>query len=147
MRCVGCTLAGMAAVGLAPVLGGCDFTIVNEGTRVPGNGGRTIEVDVSSLTADGAMLVTTERGPDRKPIVVVRKSAGTFRAMSTECSHSSFTVAPDGEHLRCTGGGIHISRFDLDGKPIDGPAVPFGPLKAYSSTYDAARGVLKINLG
>ncbi|HVK40260.1 MAG TPA: Rieske 2Fe-2S domain-containing protein [Candidatus Kapabacteria bacterium] len=148
LRTCGCALAGIAIAGIAPLVSGCEFTHINSAGETPGTGnGRTVEIDVSAITADGTGLMTDVRGPDRKRIFVARFASGTFKAMSTQCTHSQFPLAYDGTGLYCTGGQGHDSRFNLKGEPQSGPAVPFGPVQVYPSVYDAARKVLVVTVG
>ena len=148
LRSCGCALAGLAALSLSPMLGGCDFTVVEPERIERDSDGEpaSISVDVSSLAADGMMLVTSERGPDGKSIIIVRRRADLYRALSAECPHARYPVIPAGDRLLCSGGHGHGSTFDLDGAGIAGPALSVGPLKVYPSTYDATRGVLTVQL-
>lgn len=148
LRACGCALAGLTVAGVAPLLGGCEFSQVSAAPETtPGTGGKTVEIDVSSLTADGTGIMTDKRGPDRKKIFVVRIAEGQYKALSTECPHSGFPVELAGEVLFCTGGQGHGSTFTLEGTAIQGPALPFVRLRSYPSRYESARRVLVVTIG
>lgn len=122
-------------LGVAPLAGGCEISRVNN------VGGGDISVDVSSLTNDNDALVTTATGPDGAPILIVRLSADSYRAMSMRCTHLGCTTAPpSGDQIACP---CHGSVYALDGTVINGPAV--APLHAYPTTYDAATRVLTVH--
>jgi len=55
-----------------------------------------------------------------RPGILVRTSAGEFRALSAVCTHLNCTVQyrPDLEHIWCA---CHNGHFDLFGKNIAGP--------------------------
>ena len=96
---------------------------------------RTFEttIDVASLTQDGQSLVAPAKGIDNYPILVVRKSAGTFTALSMQCGHMGCPVnAPVGNTITCP---CHGSRYDLGGKILNGPTQY--PLAEYGTEYDA----------
>lgn len=101
-----------------------------------------IEIDVRNLTTDGAFLVSGQKGPDGKRILVVRKNASTFLAMSMECTHQQCEVgAPANNIMTCP---CHSSEYDLEGNVLFGPAP--APLKRYAAVYDAARSILTISV-
>jgi Rieske Fe-S protein len=144
LRTCRCLLSNVAiAATLAPVVAACEFSEVHPGAPT-GPTVRSIVVDVSSLRTRGASLVTAERGPDRTPIVVVRRSEADYIAMSMLCTHSQFTLRPPSAGtMYCPG---HGSNFDLEGTPLDGPAVATGPLKQYPATFDLSTKRLTITL-
>jgi Rieske Fe-S protein len=151
LRACGCALAGLTVVGVAPIIGGCEYSHLNTAPPDSGGDGRTVEIDVSGMKTDRDVFVTSKLGilgPDGNYLVIVRKGPTEFRVMSTECTHSGFVVVFDNENgFVCTGGQGHGSRFDLDGNVLSGPAVPYGNLRTYQSQYDASRGVLTVRIG
>ena len=90
-QCGGALQALLIAGVAAPLIQACEMSQV---LLPPLDPSKRLEVDVASLTSDGSFLVTTERGPDRKTILVVRKNAGEYLSMSMECSHLQCEVAP-----------------------------------------------------
>src|SRR5690242_4659812 len=76
-------------------------------------------IDVASLTADGQSLVAPAKGIDGYPILVVRKTADTYNALSMQCGHMGCPVnKPVGTTITCP---CHGSRYDLNGKVLNGP--------------------------
>ena len=90
----------------------------------------TTNVDVSSLTEPGQMLITDEVEPDGTPILVVRQQAGLYAAFSTKCTKDSCKLnVVNGNTLVCP---CDKSQFDLQGQVTKGPATL--PLKQYVTT-------------
>jgi cytochrome b6-f complex iron-sulfur subunit len=88
--------------------------------------------DVSGLTEDGRTIVAPSAGPDGAPILLVRRSARGFVALSMLCTHEGCPLnLPVGGLITCP---CHGSQFELDGKVHRGPAQL--SLTRYSSTYD-----------
>jgi Rieske Fe-S protein len=88
-------------------------------------------VDVSSLTTDGATLVTSTPGLDGAPILVVRESARRFHALSMQCTHEGCPVRPPVQGvITCP---CHGSQYDLEGRVRQGPAQL--PLARYTVDY------------
>jgi len=128
-------LGAVTIIGIAPLAGGCEISRVNNA------GGGDITVDVASLAQDNDALVTARTGPDGAPVLVVRISVDTFRALSMRCTHLGCTVnAPASERVTCS---CHGSAFALDGTVITGPAAI--PLHAYQTTYDPTGRTLTIH--
>jgi len=134
--------AGITFVGCgAALLQGCEAT-TSPPQNNGGQSGGKLELDVSSLDADGKSFVTTQKGPDDRPILVARV-AGEYLALSMQCSHEHFQVAPpksDGT-ITCP---LHGSRFTLAGAVISGPATQ--PLKRYTTSFDSSTNKLTITL-
>lgn len=128
-------LAGLAGVGcLATLVSGCEAS-----TTAPVNTS-PIVVDVSSLTADGKSLVTSQTGPEGKPLLIVRQSAGNFLALSMRCTHESNQVSPPVNGvITCP---FHGSQFDLTGAVKTGPAP--SPLTRYTTAFDATTNKLTV---
>jgi Rieske Fe-S protein len=144
LRTCHCLFSKVAiAATFAPVIAACEFSVVHS-SAPSGPVLRSIVVDVSSLSDEGSALVTAERGPDRAPIVVVRRSTSDYIAMSMLCTHSQFVLRPPSAGtMYCPG---HGSDFNLEGAPLDGPAVATGPLKRYPTTFDPSTSRLTITL-
>ena len=88
-------------------------------------------VDVSSLTSDGATLVTRTAGLDGAPILIVRDAPRRFHALSMQCTHEGCPVRPPvGGVITCP---CHGSQYDLEGQVRRGPAQL--PLARYSVEY------------
>jgi len=135
-------VAGVTIIGCgAAVLQGCEAS-----TSPPNNGGNQngndLVLDISSLTADGQAFATTQRGPDGKPILIVRRSATEYLAFSMQCPHEAFQIGtPVNGTITCP---LHGSQFDLTGAVKTGPAT--APLRRYTSTLDAANNKLTVKL-
>jgi cytochrome b6-f complex iron-sulfur subunit len=123
------SIAGLAIVGsIAPLVTGCGSNSI---TGIDSNFQATY--DVSSLVSDSTALVTSGNGGDGFPIIIVRQSATSFIALSTQCTHESCQVdPPQGKMIFCS---CHGSKFDLSGNVMQGPART--ALYKYSTTYDA----------
>jgi Rieske Fe-S protein len=115
---------GAAAGVLAAIAAACD-----RARRPPPLFESTI--DVSSLTTDGATLVTSAPGFDGAPILVVRDGARRFHALSMQCTHEGCPVRPPVHGIiTCP---CHGSQYDLEGHVRRGPAQL--PLARYSVAY------------
>jgi len=136
-QCVG-ALAGITLIGsVGSLMQACSSSATGpEGITGP------ISVDVSTLDADGKALVTSERGPDGKHVLIVRNAATTFTALSMQCTHERNEVsAPVNGTITCP---FHGSKFDLNGNVKTGPAT--SALKKYQATYDEATKQLTVIL-
>jgi Rieske Fe-S protein len=134
----GSALQALAIAGtLGPLIAACETTEVTAPTT-----GETIDIGVGLLDADGKFLVSDETGPDGMKILVVRKDASTYLAMSMRCTHEGCEVgAPSGGQIVCP---CHLSRYNMEGAVLNGPAQ--SPLRRYSTTYDATRRVLTVSV-
>lgn len=65
------------------------------------------------------------------PVILVRTTAGEFRALSATCTHLTCTVQyrPDLEHIWCA---CHNGHYDLSGRNLAGP--PPRPLEMFDVT-------------
>jgi cytochrome b6-f complex iron-sulfur subunit len=142
-QCVG-ALTGIAIAGCAgSLLAGCEATTTappNNGN----NGGMTgpITVDVSTLDVDGRALVTSQKGPDGKHVLIVRQSAAEYLALSMQCTHQQNEVAaPNNGVITCP---FHGSQFDLTGAVRTGPAT--APLKRYAVSFNESTKQLTVTL-
>jgi nitrite reductase/ring-hydroxylating ferredoxin subunit len=123
------SLAGLTIVGMAaPLLSSCTDTI----TGIDPNYQATF--DVSALSADGTALVSSSKGGDGFPVIIVRQSSAVFLALSSQCTHEACQVnAPSGSAITCS---CHGSQFDLAGNVKRGPAG--SALYKYATTYDSS---------
>ena len=130
--------AALASISL-PVLGSA-FIESCASVTGPNVTHGTSKIDVSSLTTDNSSLVYSAVEPDGTPILVVRKSATNYLALSMYCTHQGCQVnSPRNQQIYC---GCHGSVFDLSGNVIQGPAN--SPLAKYTSTYDASTRMLTV---
>ena len=120
-------IAGGAVAGaVAPLVAAC-------GPRDPTHAWtfRTT-VDVSRLASDGEATITSARGVDGAPILVVRTAHDAFTALSTQCTHEGCPVNPPVNGIiTCP---CHGSQYSLDGTVRRGPALY--PLTRYLTSYD-----------
>jgi thiosulfate dehydrogenase [quinone] large subunit len=131
-----CGLMVLLAGGAATLLQACDTSEVNAPT-----GSGSVEIGVGSLDADGKALISDENGPDAMKILVIRKDATTYLAMTTKCTHQGCQVnPPQNGSITCP---CHGSRYTLEGAVINGPAP--SPLHRYATTYDATRSILTVS--
>jgi Rieske Fe-S protein len=123
-------LAGSGAALGAAVVSGCGNGGSAAGSQdgsPSGTSGSRVLAKVAEVPVGGAVSAT---GPDGKPVIVSRPSAGKVVAFSAICTHMGCTVAPDGSILKCP---CHGSTYDLaTGKNTGGPAprpLPSIPVK------------------
>ena len=74
-----------------------------------------LRVPVSDVGA-GAVVVWPGR---EHPLFVSPSADGTWRSVSTRCTHRGCQVEPEGERLVCP---CHGSEFARDGRRLEGPA-------------------------
>lgn len=107
------------------------------------SGAPTETVNVSSLTADGRWLVAPWKGSDGAPVLVVRRAAHQYTALSMQCTHMGCPINPPVQGvMTCP---CHGSQFDLAGHVRRGPAQ--FPLGEYGTTYHPAAHTLTVKLG
>lgn len=105
--------SGIICGGMIPVLGGCityryaEFAI--EGDR--------LVVEKKVFQDDRFVLLRNPKGSS--PIYLRRDSDEHYTALLLECTHKQCTVNPDKETLSCP---CHGSRYDAEGKVLEGPA-------------------------
>jgi cytochrome b6-f complex iron-sulfur subunit len=99
----------------------------------------SMTVDVSGLSSEQTSLVTSDLGPDAAPILIHRKSAGNFEALSMKCTHKGCLLAPPDMNglLNCP---CHGSQFDEAGGVVTGPATEH--LHIYATAKGASAGEL-----
>jgi thiosulfate dehydrogenase (quinone) large subunit len=136
------TLAAGAVAGLTgPLLISCVHP--NAGTApapAPTSSGHAATVGVSGLSADGQSLVAPWPGPDGAPILIVRRSAHQYGALSMQCTHEGCPINPPVEGvMTCP---CHGSQFDLAGQVHHGPAQY--PLGSYEAVYDTKTKMLTV---
>jgi Rieske Fe-S protein len=87
--------------------------------------------DVGGLTENGQALVTARPGFDGAPILIERRSARVYVALSMQCTHEGCPVKPPARGIiQCP---CHGSQYDLDGKVVHGPAQ--FPLARYDTAF------------
>lgn len=139
--------AGLGAVGcFATLIEGCDPSVADQNyTTVDGTVGANsneLIFDATSLDADGKSFVTTQNGPDGRRMMIIRQSAGTFVALSMQCTHENNPVSPpSGGVINCP---YHGSRFDLTGAVLSGPAR--SALRRYATTFDSSTNRITVML-
>lgn len=127
---------GAAAAAAAPLLEACDTPDPTRSWTFRAS------IDVSSLTTDGAAVITKTAGEDGAPILVVRTAPDTFSALSTQCAHEGCPVNPPvGGIITCP---CHGSQYKLDGSVVRGPTVY--PLTRYLTHYDPKARTLMVGL-
>ncbi|HVZ38755.1 MAG TPA: Rieske 2Fe-2S domain-containing protein [Candidatus Kapabacteria bacterium] len=127
-------IVGVAIVGMAsPVVSGCN--------SLSGPGNVQADYNVSSLTGDNQALVTTGNGPEGSPLLIVRKSATSYVAVSMNCTHEGCTLDPPSNGVMLCS--CHGSEFDTAGAVLRGPAR--SRLTTYTTTYDAGTGMVHVN--
>jgi cytochrome b6-f complex iron-sulfur subunit len=89
----------------------------------------------SDLATNGKALVSGD-------VIVARTKTGDFLALAKACTHQGTTVdfVPDKTSFNCSN---HGSNFDSAGNVVNGPAT--AALKAYKTTFDATKNILKIS--
>ena len=140
-------LAGLGAMGcLGALVEGCsssvapvDYTPV---AGVVGANSNELIFDVSSLDTDGAWLVSSQKGVDGRPMMVIRESAGSFKTLSMQCTHENNPVNPpvDGV-ITCP---YHGSQFTLTGAVKSGPAR--SSLRSYATSFDASTNKVTVTV-
>lgn len=135
--------AGVVAGVATPVLTACgrDRADATHGP-VPAATRQTTILNVSSLAADGESMVTPSNGPDGASILIVRRSAEEYVALSMQCTHEGCPINPPVRGvIMCP---CHGSQFDLNGQVRRGPAQY--PLGRYESVYHPANKTLTVIL-
>ena len=100
-------------------------------------------VDVGALTRDGSGVVSTVHGPDGAAILICRRSATEFTALSTICTHEGCPVnAPVDAIITCP---CHGSQYDLLGQVLRGPALY--SLTRYPVVLDRKRRLVTVEQG
>lgn len=127
---LGAYAAAAAALAACAVGGGTSITS-------PGTVGATVKVsDYSALASVGGVAVTTLNGT---PIAIVRTSTTTFITLSRICPHQGSTVNAVSGGFRCPN---HGATFNTSGTWTGGQRT--SNLRSYTTSYDAASGVLTI---
>ncbi|MGQ0539550.1 MAG: ubiquinol-cytochrome c reductase iron-sulfur subunit [Gemmatimonadaceae bacterium] len=127
-----------ASLATLPVIAACASVLVRSVRAVDGR----VELPIArhpELGEPGAMLRILPEG-EAQPLIVNVNDDGSFTVLSSECTHLSCTVEPQGDRLVCP---CHGSTYDRMGAVLRGPAER--ALKRYPSRVTAA-GVLVINL-
>ncbi|MFI5263031.1 MAG: ubiquinol-cytochrome c reductase iron-sulfur subunit [Candidatus Kapaibacterium sp.] len=133
LKLFGTGIAGITILGfVAPVLDGCSSP-TSVDTDDKEDAGKTITVDVSSLTSDNTAVHSV--APSGKEILVVRKSAGVFVTVLLICKHMGCrypSIDISGQKIACS---CHGSQYDLFGNVTHGPST--SNLDTFTTTFDA----------
>lgn len=128
---------------LAALAAGCSGDSTGP-TAAEGNG---VTITGNLMTIPLAMNPSLDRAngiilvPQAK-VVVVRVSAGDFRALTSVCTHQGCTVDSfNGDNIGCP---CHGSQFGVDGSVFRGPAA--APLKTYATSLNATTGIVTVTL-
>ena len=120
-----------SASGVASIIAAC--------TREKASGRR---FDVSSLKDDGNGIITDVTGSDGARIMIVRRSASDFVALSTQCTHEGCPVnAAEHGTITCP---CHGSQYDLSGAVIRGPSQ--FPLLSYPTALIARTREVEVTI-
>lgn len=104
----------------------------------PQQTGNRLQVAKSTFQGDPFVLVS--HPSEDAPIFLVRdEESDSYLAILLECTHRQCTVNPEGEELQCP---CHGSRFDRQGKVVEGPAKR--DLPAYPVASDAENIYIEI---
>ncbi len=135
LKRTGITLTSLTLAGtLAEILASCSSVTGPSVTH------GTTTIDISKLTADGQFLTDSTVTPDGTPILVIRRNATTYTALSMYCTHSGCQVnTPRSGSIVCT---CHNSVFNYDGTVIGGPAP--SPLTKYGVALNAAAKTITV---
>ncbi|HYM20401.1 MAG TPA: Rieske 2Fe-2S domain-containing protein [Candidatus Kapabacteria bacterium] len=127
------SLVGITIVGsVASIIESCGNSNPVD-TGAGSDAGKTLTVDVSSLTSDNMAIHTTAPSSGRE-LLVVRRSSTVYETLLLVCTHSGCgypSIDINGQQISCS---CHGSRFDLTGKVTNGPAQT--PLTSFATTYD-----------
>ncbi len=95
--------------------------------------------DYSKLNTNGEFVVLTSQ-----PIIVARKTDGSFVAVSKNCTHQGqqLTYQSASERFNCS---LHGSNFSTTGSVVNGPAT--SPLKQYKTELNSAGTALRVYEG
>lgn len=103
--CLSVTLLGCAGIVAIPI-------------PVSGGRARLTLADHPELTRPGGSLSIRPHG-SAVPLYVVRMEDGSYRVLSSECTHRGCVVGPEGSRLVCP---CHGSEYDRQGRVLAGPA-------------------------
>jgi Rieske Fe-S protein len=77
-----------------------------------------VEVPLTSFVESNMIIITPKEY--YYDILVIKKSDTEYSAVLMKCSHQDNMLIPTKTGLNCT---LHGSQFDLNGKPLSGPAI------------------------
>jgi cytochrome b6-f complex iron-sulfur subunit len=122
----------MAAAAALVACGGADTTAPTLPT------GTTVKVsDYAALNNVGGVALATVSSAR---LAIVRTGTSSFVVLSRVCQHEGGIVNQSGNGFICPN---HGAMYDTTGKWIGGQ--PTSSLRSYSTSYDAATGVLSIS--
>ncbi|MBS1902660.1 MAG: Rieske 2Fe-2S domain-containing protein [Bacteroidetes bacterium] len=136
------TIIGITVVGfVSPVVLESCSNPASADLSSGADAGKTIRVDVSSLTSDN-MAVHSTAPTSGRGLLIIRRSATVYETLLLVCSHAGCgypDVDMSGTRIVCR---CHNSTFDLNGNVTGGPA-PTG-LTKFTTTYDATAKAVTI---
>lgn len=110
----GVAAAAVALTACAPSSDGDDRAAAPATTTSPPGPDAQVVAAVSEVPVGGAVLLETDR------LVLTQPSEGDFRAFIAICSHQGCNITGvEGDRIVCM---CHGSKFDLDGRAVEGPA-------------------------
>lgn len=114
------SICGLALVsGTAIALTGCATLPVVK----TASDGKTLKVPLSAFAKSSSVLV---RNKDQEYDILLIKKTDGYTALQMKCTHRDTALNSSATSIHCTD---HGSRFDLEGKVLEGPAKK--PLKTY----------------
>lgn len=125
--------AALALVPVAVSLEGCA-----SGARMLAVENGVLSVPMDTL-GKGTTAVVSGQGLANK-LMIVKRADGSFTALELICPHKGGPLKEHGDGLECD---WHHSRFDLDGKVLNGPAKT--DLKSYP--VEANGKMLRVRVG
>ena len=135
-------LTGCKACGLllaAPALASLESCSTTKALSYePAAGSSMLEVPITVFGERNSAVIRTSQVADQ--IWITRLPDGSHRALALKCTHKGGPLSLQGDAMQCA---WHDSRFDLEGKPVGGPAK--SGLKSYPVAVEG--GVMKIDLG
>ncbi len=130
----GSAVAGITIIGsFGSILQSCSSTTATD-LGAGADAGKTLVVDVSSLTTDNTAVHATAPASSRG-LLVVRKSSTSYETILLVCPHENCSypnVDLSGSTIICN---CHNSLFDLNGTVTSGPSQ--SNLTRFTTTYDA----------
>jgi Rieske Fe-S protein len=127
---------GGAALAAMGVSSGCAF--LRGGAKHPrvqvsaaAITGNILRIPVSELTMPVGEVLEVKPGKPYSDFLITRMSDQSFRVITADCSHMGCTVdfTPAKGEWECP---CHGSRFDLEGRVLEGPAEdPLSPLASF----------------
>jgi len=107
-------------------LGGTSVMLFSVGTAGCWGPHNTLEAlvnvklaDFPALAQDGGVVIIPAKKTGHSHDIIVRRTGGTYEAMSAECNHAGCNVERDGKGFACP---CHGSEYAANGALVEGPA-------------------------